>query len=116
MRLFRKLAAFAAVAGIAIGTASPVSAMTFFYGETPIDLRMDALQEMIEEVRENYKDDTTMDEIFLGIYKGLFSGLGDPWTEFVTPVEAPPGTNFVTNDVDEVYEGIGIVHVFLMHH
>ena len=87
MRLFRKLAAFAAAAGIVIGTAVPASAMTFFYGETPIDLRMDALQEMIEEVRENYKDDTTMDEIFLGIYKGLFSGLGDPWTEFVTPVE-----------------------------
>ncbi len=109
MRLFRKLAAFAAAAGIVIGTAAPVRAMTFFYGETPIDLRMDALQEMIEEVRENYKDDTTMDEIFLGIYKGLFSGLGDPWTEFVTPAEPAPGTNFVTNDVDEVYEGIGIV-------
>ena len=109
MRLFRKLAALAAAAGIVIGTAAPVRAMTFFYGETPIDLRMDALQEMIEEVRENYKDETAMDDIFLGIYKGLFSSLGDPWTEFVTPVEAPPGTNFITNDVDEVYEGIGIV-------
>ena len=109
MKRFRRLITLAAAAGIAAGTAAPVRAMTFFYGETPIELRMNALQEMIEEVRENYKDDTEMDEIFLGIYKGLFSGLGDPWTEFVTPEEPAPGTNYVTTDVDEVYEGIGIV-------
>ncbi|MBP5751047.1 MAG: hypothetical protein J6X24_09685 [Firmicutes bacterium] len=102
MKRFRRLIALAAAAGIAAGTAAPVRAMTFFYGETPIELRMNALQEMIEEVRENYKDDTEMDEIFLGIYKGLFSGLGDPWTEFVTPEEPAPGTNYVTTDVDEV--------------
>ena len=92
-----------------LGSAAPARAMTFFYGETPIDLRMSALQEMIEEVRENYKDETEMDDIFLGIYQGLFSGLGDPWSEFVIPEEAAPGTNFVTTDVEEAYEGIGIV-------
>ena len=109
MKRFRKLIALAAAAAIVSSAAAPVSAMTFFYGETPIDIRMNALQEMIEEVRESYKDETEMDDIFLGIYKGLFSSLGDPWTEFVTPEEPPFGTNFITNDVDEAYEGIGIV-------
>ena len=108
-RVLPKAVAALAAAAVMLTAPAPVRAMTFFYGDTPIDLRMDALQEMIEEVRENYKDETEMDDIFEGIYKGLFSGLGDPWTEFVTPEEAPPGTNFVTNDVDEAYEGIGIV-------
>ena len=108
-RILTRAAGLLAAAAIVLASAVPVQAMTFFYGETPIELRMNALQEMIEEVRENYKDEAEMDEIFLGIYKGLFSGLGDPWTEFVVPEEAAPGTNFVTTDVDEVYEGIGIV-------
>ncbi len=109
MRLLRKAAALLAAAGIVLTGAAPVSAMTFFYGETPIDLRMDALQEIIEEVRENYKDETKLDDIFIGIYQGLFSSLGDPWSAYVTVDKTDDGTNFVTNDVDEVYEGIGIV-------
>ncbi|MBQ2083622.1 MAG: PDZ domain-containing protein, partial [Firmicutes bacterium] len=109
MRLLRKAAAVLAAAGIVLTGAVPVSAMTFFYGETPIDLRMDALQEIIEEVRENYKDETKLDDIFIGIYQGLFSSLGDPWSAYVTVDKTDDGTNFVTNDVDEVYEGIGIV-------
>ena len=84
MRLLRKAAAVLAVAGIVLTGAAPVSAMTFFYGETPIDLRMDALQEIIEEVRENYKDETKLDDIFIGICQGLFSSLGDPWSAYVT--------------------------------
>jgi carboxyl-terminal processing protease len=109
MKILRKLAAVIVVAGLLAGAAVPACAMTFFYGETPLDLRIDALKEMIEEVRENYKDETEMDDIFFGIYQGLFSGLGDPWSEYVITEEPAPGTNFVTTDVDEVYEGIGIV-------
>ena len=105
MRLLRKAAAVLAAAGIVLIGAAPVSAMTFFYGETPIDLRMDALQEIIVEVRENYKDETKLDDIFIGIYQGLFSSLGDPWSAYVTVDKTDDGTNFVTNDVDEVYEG-----------
>ena len=101
--------ALLAAAAVSLACAVPVHAMTFFFGDTPMNLRMDALEEMIEEVRENYKDETEMDDIFLGIYQGLFSGLGDPWSEFIVPEEAEPGTNFITDDVEEVYEGIGIV-------
>ena len=108
-RILTGAAGLLAATAVVLASAVPAHAMTFFYGETPIDLRMSALQEMIEEVRENYKDDTELDEIFLGIYKGLFSSLGDPWTEFVTPEEAAPGTDFITTDVDEAYEGIGII-------
>ncbi len=109
MKLFRKVTALAAAAAIVLGSAGSASAMTFYYGDTPLDIRMDALQEMIEEIRENYKDETVMDDIFVGIYKGMFSGLGDPWTEYVTPDKRDDGTNFITRDVEEAYEGIGIV-------
>ena len=98
-----------AAAGILLFSAVPSHAMTFFYGDTPIDLRMDALQEMIEEVRENYKDETDLDDIFVGIYKGLFSALDDPWSAYVTPSSGEAGTNYVISDVEEAYEGVGIV-------
>ncbi len=108
MRALRRLAALAVSAGIVLGCAVPAHAMTFFYGNTPIELRMDALQEMIEEIRANYKDETELDDIFAGIYKGLFSSLGDPWSAYITP-GPDDGTDVVTNDVEETYEGIGIV-------
>ena len=109
MKILRRFAVLALALCLALGAAVPAHAMTFFYGNTPIDLRMDALEEMIEEIRENYKDDVDLDTLFIGIYKGLFSGLGDPWTVFVTPSKTDDGTQFVTNSVEEVYEGIGIV-------
>jgi carboxyl-terminal processing protease len=108
MKLLKRFAAIAAVAAVALGSAAPVSAMTFLYGDTPIDLRMDALQEMIEEIRENYKDETDLDEMFTGIYKGLFSSLGDPWSAYITP-ESTDGLNLTTNNVEEAYEGIGVL-------
>lgn len=107
--ILSKIAALVAAAAIVLGSAAPASAMTFFYGDTPIEMRMDALEEMIEEIRENYKDETDLDEIFFGIYRGLFSGLGDPWSEFLTLEEPEYGTNIITTNVDEAYEGIGIV-------
>ena len=107
MKFLRKLAVWTVAAGLVLGSAGPASAMTFLYGRTPIDLRMDALQEMIEEIRANYKDETTLDQIFIGIYKGLFSGLGDPWSSYVTPL-TEDDLYFVTQNVEEAYEGIGV--------
>ena len=109
MKALRKLAALVAAAGIVLCSAAPAHAMTFFYGNTPIELRMNALEEMIEEIREVYKDETELDAIFYGIYQGLFSSLGDPWSEYVVVDKTDDGTNFITNDVEEAYEGIGIV-------
>lgn len=109
MKFFRRLTAAAAAAGLFLSCAAPASAMSFFYGKTPLEYRMGALEEMIEEIRENYKDETELDDIFVGIYKGLFSSLGDPWSGYYTPDKNDDGTHYVTRNVEEVYEGIGIV-------
>ena len=106
--IFKRSAALLAAGCIVLSSAAPAHAMGFFYENTPLDFRIDALEEMIEEIRENYKDETDLDSIFLGIYQGVFDGLGDPWSEFVIPEEGS-GTNFITTDVEEAYEGIGVV-------
>lgn len=80
---------------------------SFFYGETPLKYRISGLQELIEEIRENYKDETDLDTMFNGIFKGLFDSLGDRWSKYVTPME--DGLNLVTTDLDEEYQGIGVV-------
>lgn len=108
MKILKRLAAWAAALGIVLGSTCSASAMSFLYGRTPIELRMDALQEMIEEIRENYKDETDLDQIFIGIYKGMFSSLGDPWSMYVTPANDAE-YDFYTNNVEEAYEGIGVV-------
>ena len=108
MKILKKLAAFAAAAGILLASAGPASAMTFFYGDTPLEYRMDALQEMIEEIRENYKDETDLDQIFIGIYKGLFSSLGDPWSAYYQANDSDD-VYFVTKNIEEPYEGVGVV-------
>ena len=64
MKFFRRLTAAAAAAGLFFSCAASASAMSFFYGKTPLEYRMGALEEMIEEIRENYKDETELDDIF----------------------------------------------------
>lgn len=103
----RKLTAGLLSLAIAASSAVPCFGASFFYGETPLKYRIGGLQELIEEIRENYKDETDLDTMFNGIYKGLFDSLGDRWSKYVTPME--DGLNLVTTDLEEEYEGIGVV-------
>ncbi|MCR4804970.1 MAG: PDZ domain-containing protein [Clostridia bacterium] len=93
-------------AAVWLGSAGFASAATFLYGSTPLEMRMDALEELIGELRETYKDETDLDSLFDGMYAGLLESLGDPWSVYVVPGK---DENYVETEIEEAYEGIGIL-------
>ncbi len=78
---------------------------TFYYGETPLKYRADALEELILEIQESYKDEISLDTLFTGVYEGLFQSLNDPWSVYYPSNET--ATQLVKS-IEGEYAGIGV--------
>ena len=105
MRFGKRMAALLLTLSILFAAVVPSSAASFFYGDSPMDLRMGGLQEFILEVQEYYKDEVSLDTLFNGIYKGMFEALEDPWSVYFSYED---GGREIYTTVDEEYVGIGI--------
>ena len=104
--ILRRLVCLLLAAGLGFLTTAPASAAAFLYGATPLENRMDALEELIAELQETYKDEVDLDTLFDGMYAGLLDSLNDPWSAYIVPGE---DETYVATEIEEAYEGIGIL-------
>ena len=78
---------------------------TFYYGQTPLKYRVDALEELVLEIQGMYKDEVSLDTLFSGVYQGLFESLDDPWSVYYPSQET---ANQIIKSIEGEYGGVGI--------